>query len=118
MIMMPSSSKDAALALAYHAAVVEADRFKVPMLVQAAADAISKRLESIAERSGHEVERRAMLDTLESLGFLNIESTKAPPVAQSRQYKVNPFRLARRSQRAWLLNDRSFGKVRLCSRWD
>jgi hypothetical protein len=76
----------------YHAAVVETDRFKVGRLVQAAEDAISKRLESIAERSGHEVERRAMLDALESLDFLKIESTKAQLVAQSQQYKVNPFR--------------------------
>jgi hypothetical protein len=44
--------------------VVETDRFKVLELVQAADDAISKRLERIAERSGDEVERRAIFEAL------------------------------------------------------
>ena len=63
--------------LAYHAAVIETDRFKVLKLVQAAENAISKRLERIAERSGHDVERRAMFDALGTLGFLKIEAQKA-----------------------------------------
>ena len=61
---------------AYHAAVLETDQFKVLKLVQAAEDAISKRVERIAERSGHEVERQAMLDALGTLGFLKIEAQK------------------------------------------
>jgi hypothetical protein len=61
---------------AYHAAVLETDRVKVLKLVQAAESAISKRLERIAQRSGHEVERQAMLDALGTLGFLKIEAQK------------------------------------------
>ena len=61
---------------AYHAAVLETDRFKVLKLVQVAEDAISQRLERIAEGSGHEVERRAILDALGTLGFLKIEARK------------------------------------------
>jgi uncharacterized protein YyaL (SSP411 family) len=45
--------------LAYHAAVVETDPFKVLELVQAAENAISKRLERITARSGHEVQELA-----------------------------------------------------------
>jgi hypothetical protein len=67
---------------AYHAAVLETDRLTVLKLVQAADDAISKRLERVAERSGHEVERQAMLDVLGTLGFLKIEA-RAQLVAQS-----------------------------------
>ena len=52
------------------------DRFKVLKLVQAAEDAISNRLERIAERSGHEVERQVMLDALGTLGLLKIEAQK------------------------------------------
>ena len=62
--------------LAYHAAVIETDRFKVLKLVQAAENAISKRLERIAERSGYDVERRAMFDAQGTLGFLKIEAQK------------------------------------------
>jgi hypothetical protein len=62
--------------LAYHAAVIETDRFKVLELVQAAENAISKRLERITARSGHEVERRAMFNALGTLGFLKIEAQK------------------------------------------
>jgi hypothetical protein len=61
---------------AYHAAVLETDRFKVLKLVQAAEDAISKRLQETSERSGHEVERQAMFDALGTLGFLKIEAQK------------------------------------------
>jgi hypothetical protein len=49
---------------AYHAAVLETDRFKVLKLVQAAESTISERLKKISGRSGHEVERQAMSDAL------------------------------------------------------
>jgi hypothetical protein len=45
-------------------------------LVQAAEDAISKRLQETSERSGHEVERQAMFDALGTLGFLKMEAQK------------------------------------------
>ena len=61
---------------AYHAAVLETDRFKVLKLVQAAEDAISKRLQETSQSSGHEVERQAMFDALGTLGFLKIEAQK------------------------------------------
>jgi hypothetical protein len=61
---------------AYHAAVLGTDRVKVLRLVQAAEDAISKRLDETSQRSGHEVEREAMLDALGTLGFLKIEAQK------------------------------------------
>jgi hypothetical protein len=61
---------------AYHAAVLETDRFKVLKLVQAAESAISKRIKKISGRSGHEVERQAMSDALGTLGFLKIEAQK------------------------------------------
>jgi hypothetical protein len=54
---------------AYHAAVVKT--------VQAAENVISKRLERIAARSDHEVERRAILEALGTLGFLKIEAQKS-----------------------------------------
>jgi hypothetical protein len=61
---------------AYHAAVLETDRVKVLRLVQAAEDAISKRLDETSQTSGHEAEGEAMRDALGTLGFLKIEAHK------------------------------------------
>jgi hypothetical protein len=61
---------------AYHAAVLETERVKVLKLVEAAESAISERLQKIAERSGHQIERQAMFDALGTLGFLKIEAQK------------------------------------------
>jgi hypothetical protein len=62
---------------AYHAAVLETKSRKLLERVQAAEDAISKRLQAIPENSDH-VEREAIFDAMATLRFLRLDIQKKP----------------------------------------
>jgi hypothetical protein len=62
---------------AYHAAVLETDRHKLLERIQAAENAISKRLLALPENSGN-IEREAMFDAIGTLRFLRLDIQKKP----------------------------------------
>jgi hypothetical protein len=67
----------------YHAAVLETNRHKLLRRVQAAENAILKRLEALPETSENFIKRQAIFDAVGTLRFLRLEAEK--PSTSSRK---------------------------------